>query len=39
MTLNIGLKRHSRPGDERIKNKSSVLLKRVKGMRELEVNQ
>lgn len=39
MTLNMGLKRHSRPGDERKKNKSSVLLKHVKGMKELEVNQ
>lgn len=39
MTLNGGLKRHSRPGDERMMNKSSVLLKRVKGMKELEVNQ
>lgn len=39
MTLNMGLKKHSRPGDERMKSKSSVLLKRVKGMKELEVNQ
>ena len=39
MTLNVGLKRHSRPEDERMKNKSSVLLKRVKGIKELEANQ
>lgn len=39
MTLNGGLKRHPRPGDERMRSKSSVLLKRVKGMKELEVNQ
>lgn len=39
MTLNIGLEKPSRPGDEKMKNKSSVLLKHVRGMKERELNQ